>query len=75
LTEGLLNRKILVRSIQRKVNGGLEPKSIRGNRLYKGHREIVEKASHHFKKASILLKIYLKKLASFNLFKKGLKNN
>jgi hypothetical protein len=27
---------------------------------YKGHRDIAEKASHHFKKASIPLKMYLK---------------
>jgi hypothetical protein len=36
---------------------------LRGNRFYKGYREIAEKASNHFKKASIPLKIYLKSLA------------
>jgi hypothetical protein len=35
--------------------GGRGPKSLRG--------PIAEKASHHFKKASILLKMYLKSLA------------
>jgi hypothetical protein len=45
------------------VRGGLGPKSIRGNRFYKGHREIAENPSHHFKKASIPLKMYLKSLA------------
>jgi hypothetical protein len=39
------------------------PKSIRVNRFYKGHREIAEITSHHFKKASIPLKTYLKNLA------------
>jgi hypothetical protein len=38
----------------------LNPKSLRGNRFYKGHSDIVEKASNHFVKASILLKMYLK---------------
>jgi hypothetical protein len=39
------------------------PKSLRGNRFYKGHRDIAEKASHHFVKAFILLYMYLKSLA------------
>jgi hypothetical protein len=44
--------------------GGLGSKSLRGNRFYKGHRDIAEKASHHFKKASIpKKKMYLKSLA------------
>jgi hypothetical protein len=43
--------------------GGLGPKSLRGKRFYKGHRDIAEKTSHHFKKASITLKMYLKSLA------------
>jgi hypothetical protein len=45
------------------------PKRMGGNRFYKGHKEIAEKASHHFKqashhfkKASIPLKMYLKSL-------------
>jgi hypothetical protein len=42
--------------------GGLGPKSLRGNRFYKSHIDIAEKALHHFKKASIPLKIYLKDL-------------
>jgi hypothetical protein len=44
--------------------GELGPKILRGNRFYKGHRDIVKKASHHFtSKASIPLKMYLKSLA------------
>jgi hypothetical protein len=39
------------------------PKSLRGNRFYKDHRDISEKATQHFKKVSISLKIYLKTLA------------
>jgi hypothetical protein len=35
------------------ASGGLGPKSLCGN---KGHRELAEKASHNFKKASISLK-------------------
>jgi hypothetical protein len=38
------------------------PKSFRGNKFYKNHRVIAEKASHHFKKASIPLKMVLKSL-------------
>jgi hypothetical protein len=38
--------------------GGLGPKSLCGNRFYKGHRDITEKSSHH----SIPLKMYLKSL-------------
>jgi hypothetical protein len=45
------------------VSGGLVSKSLRGNRFYKGHRDIAGKASHHLKKASIPLKMYLKSLA------------
>jgi hypothetical protein len=45
------------------VRDGLWPKSLRGNRFYKGHRDIEEKASQHFKKASIPLKMYLKSFA------------
>jgi hypothetical protein len=41
------------------VKGGLGPKSLRGNKFYKGHRDIAEKVSHRFKK---LLKMYLKSL-------------
>jgi hypothetical protein len=43
--------------------GGQGPKSHRGNRIYKGHKNIGKKASHFFEKASIPLKIYLKSLA------------
>jgi hypothetical protein len=43
---------------------GLRPKILRGNRFYKGHRDIAGKASHHFKKVSISLKMYLKNLAN-----------
>jgi hypothetical protein len=42
---------------------GLGQRSLRGNRFYQGHRDIPEKASHHFKKVSIPLKMYLKSLA------------
>jgi hypothetical protein len=45
------------------IRGGMEQKSLRGNSFYKSHREIAEKAQHHFKKASIPLKMYLKSLA------------
>jgi hypothetical protein len=38
------------------------PKSLLGNRFYKGHSDIAEKASQHFKKASIPLNMYLKSL-------------
>jgi hypothetical protein len=38
------------------------PKTFRGNRFYKGHRYIAEKASQLFKKAFIPLKMYLKSL-------------
>jgi hypothetical protein len=40
------------------ISGGLGPQSLRGNRFY-------GKASHHFKKASISLKMYLKPLVIF----------
>jgi hypothetical protein len=46
-----------------KGRGGLGPKNLGGNRFYKGHRNIAEIDSHHFKKASISLKMYLKSLA------------
>jgi hypothetical protein len=46
-----------------KTKNGLGPKSLRGNMFYKGHIEIAEKASHHFKKAPISLTMYLKGLA------------
>jgi hypothetical protein len=39
-----------------KFRGRLGSKSLRGNRFYKGHRAIAEKASHYFKKASQSLK-------------------
>jgi hypothetical protein len=42
---------------------GLGPKSLRDYRFYKGNRDIAEKASQHFEKASIPLKMYLKSLA------------
>jgi hypothetical protein len=35
-------------------------KRLPSNRSYKNHRDIAKKASHHIKKATILLKIYLK---------------
>jgi hypothetical protein len=42
---------------------GLGPKSIRGNRFYKGHKEIAEKAS-------IPLKMYLKILEKASISQK-----
>jgi hypothetical protein len=45
------------------TRSGLGPKSLRGSRFYKGHKDIPEKASNHFNKTSIPLKIYLKCLA------------
>jgi hypothetical protein len=42
--------------------GGLGPKYHRGNNFYKGPRHIAEKASHHYKNASIPLKMYLESL-------------
>jgi hypothetical protein len=50
---------------------GLEPKSLRDNRFYKGHRDIAEQASHHFKKASIPLKT-LNYLNIFAILEKAL---
>jgi hypothetical protein len=45
--------------------GGLGSKSLSGKRFYKGLKYIAEKASNHFKKALIPLKMYLKSLAIF----------
>jgi hypothetical protein len=39
---------------------GVGPKRLRGNKFYKSHRDVAEKASRHFKKATIPLKMYLK---------------
>jgi hypothetical protein len=39
--------------------GGLGSKSLCGNRFYKRHRDIAEKASQNFKKASIAIKMYV----------------
>jgi hypothetical protein len=55
--------------------GGLGPKSLRGNRFYIGHRGFVEKISHHFKKASIPLKMDLKSLAVLEKTSISLKNS
>jgi hypothetical protein len=44
-------------------------KSLCGNRFYKCHRDIAEKASHHCKEASIALKMNLK---SLSILEKGL---
>jgi hypothetical protein len=52
--------------------GGLGPKSPRGNRFDKSYRDIAEKSSHYFKKASISMKMYLK---SLNFSKKIFKND
>jgi hypothetical protein len=64
---GMLTRKLhrplifwMGSYLTRRTRGGLGPKSLRGNRFFKGHRDIAEKASHHFKKVSISLKLYLK---------------
>jgi hypothetical protein len=48
----------------------LWPKSIRGNKFYKGHR-----GSHHFKKASIPLNMYLKRIAIIAKFSISLKKS
>jgi hypothetical protein len=57
-----------------RCRGELGPKSFRGNRIYKGHKDIApnKKASNRFEKASIPLKMYLKIL---NCSEKALKNN
>jgi hypothetical protein len=45
------------------IRGGLGPKSLRCNRIYKGHKGIAKKDAHCFEKASsIPLKMYLKSL-------------
>jgi hypothetical protein len=65
-----------------RVRRGLGPKRLLGNMFYKNHRDIVVKAANHFKKPSILLKMYLKSLAILEKaektkisLKKSLKNN
>jgi hypothetical protein len=50
----------------------LKTKSLRGNWFSKGHRDIAEKASHNFEKASIPLKIYLTSLAILEISQKSL---
>jgi hypothetical protein len=40
------------------VRGGLGPKSLRRNRIYKGHKGIVKKASHRFEKPFIPQKMF-----------------
>jgi hypothetical protein len=45
-----------------RAGGRLGPKSLCGNRIYKGHKEIAKIALHRFEKASIPLKMYLKSL-------------
>jgi hypothetical protein len=50
-------------SLLNNSRGGLGPKSLRRNKIYKGHIEIAKKASLRFEKASIPLKMYLKSLA------------
>jgi hypothetical protein len=43
--------------------GRLGPKSLHGNRIYIGHKDIAKKTSHPFEKALIPLKTYLTSLA------------
>jgi hypothetical protein len=57
------------------MTGGLGSQSLRCNRFYKGHREIAEKASYHFKKAYIPLKMLLKSLAIFEKASNSLKKS
>jgi hypothetical protein len=45
------------------IKGGLGPKSLRCNRIYKGHKDIAKKDAHCFEIASIPRKMYLKSLA------------
>jgi hypothetical protein len=45
------------------ARGRLGPKSLCGNRIYEGHKNIAKKASRRFEKASIPLKMYLKSFA------------
>jgi hypothetical protein len=47
-----------------RAGSGLGPNIIGGTRLYKGHRDMAEKISHFFKKASIPLKMNLKSLTN-----------
>jgi hypothetical protein len=49
------------------VRGGLRPKILHGNMIYKSHKEIAKKASHRTERASILPKMYLKSLATLSL--------
>jgi hypothetical protein len=55
----LIHTRILKASAMKKYEilaidrDGLGTKSLRGNRFYKGHRDIREKVSHHLNKASI----------------------
>jgi hypothetical protein len=64
----------MIKPVFLRIRGGLGPKSLRGNRFYKNHREIAEKASIPLKislaileKASISLKKSSKIFA--NLYK------
>jgi hypothetical protein len=43
--------------------GGLGPESLRGNRVYKGYKDIAENASQSLKKPQFHLKMYLKSFA------------
>jgi hypothetical protein len=50
------------KSVNVGTTGGLGLNSLRGKRFYKGHRDIVEKASHHFKIPQFQIKMHLKNL-------------
>jgi hypothetical protein len=58
-----------------KYRGRLRPKSLRGNSFYECPRNIAEKASHYFKKASHPLKMYLKSLAILEKASNSLKKS
>jgi hypothetical protein len=45
-----------------KHRGGLGPRILLCKKFYEGHKDIAEITSHHFKKASIPLKMYLNSL-------------
>jgi hypothetical protein len=60
--------------INSQKQGWYVAKILRGKRFYKGHRDIVDKASYHFKNASISLKMYLKSLKILDKASISLKN-
>jgi hypothetical protein len=57
------------------LQGQTEVKEPPRQKVFKGHRDIAEIASHHFKKASIPIKMYLKSLAILEKASNYLKNS